>query len=140
MRGTFICKNCAAPITSVLEVMSLKDPAVKKPVHLDQQPICAPGMAYKSYEPIELSYDPDKPADLEFAPQFWLNVEDVAATVKLTRKTHRLNGCCGLDGCDGPNMVCKQCRAEAGTLRTDCWTPEIFIPDKTNIEFKREDK
>jgi hypothetical protein len=40
------------------------------------------------------------------------------------------HGCCGSDGCDGPNRACI-CGAVLGTERSDCWTPaEIrFLPD-----------
>lgn len=34
----------------------------------------------------------------------------------------RSHGCCGLDGCDGPNQACANCGAIVGTARTDCWT------------------
>lgn len=33
----------------------------------------------------------------------------------------RLNGCCALDGHDGPNQVCAGCGAEVATLKNDCW-------------------
>lgn len=33
----------------------------------------------------------------------------------------RLNGCCRLDGCDGPNLVCAGCGAEIATEQSDCW-------------------
>ena len=32
------------------------------------------------------------------------------------------NGCCGSDGCDGPNRACGGCGLVVGTARTDCWT------------------
>src|SRR5687767_4153078 len=35
----------------------------------------------------------------------------------------RANGCCGLDGCDGPNLVCGAGH-EIGTERSDCWIPQ----------------
>lgn len=40
-------------------------------------------------------------------------------------------GCCGLDGCDGPNQQCSSCGAIVGTAWTDCWTQyELrFLPD-----------
>lgn len=140
MRGRFFCKHCGAAITDVIEILSLKDPAIRKPEFIDQQPICTAGKAYKSLEPIQRSYDPERPANLEFSPQYWLNIEDIKAATKLTRKANRLNGCCGLDGCGGPNVLCANCGAEAGTMQSDCWTPLIFIPDKKNIEFKRENQ
>jgi hypothetical protein len=39
----------------------------------------------------------------------------------------RLNGCCGLDGCDGPNLVCRFCMAEIAVERSDCWTPQEVV-------------
>ena len=42
----------------------------------------------------------------------------------------RRNGCCGLDGCDGPNTMCA-CGAELATEKSDCWMPHavVFEPD-----------
>lgn len=34
----------------------------------------------------------------------------------------RNSGCCGHDGCDGPNRLCPGCGAEVATLSDDCWT------------------
>jgi hypothetical protein len=36
----------------------------------------------------------------------------------------RRNGCCGLDGQDGPNLVC-DCGAEFATESSDCWTAQV---------------
>lgn len=33
----------------------------------------------------------------------------------------RNSGCCGHDGCDGPNRRCPHCHHEVATLRDDCW-------------------
>ncbi len=48
-------------------------------------------------------------------PDYWnngggrvpVNLSDLVGT-KHHDDLHRLNGCCGLDGCDGPNVVCLQ--------------------------------
>lgn len=45
----------------------------------------------------------------------------------------RLNGCCGLDGCDGPNKVCLNGH-EIGTEKSDCWVPHLFIFGKDKVE------
>ncbi len=37
----------------------------------------------------------------------------------------RRAGCCGLDGLDGPNVVCA-CGAEVGTEWSDCWMPHAL--------------
>ncbi|NLU66175.1 hypothetical protein [Streptomyces sp. HNM0574] len=44
--------------------------------------------------------------------------------LRLTADRRRRNGCCGLDGCDGPNLLCAGCGAEIATRRSDCWTPQ----------------
>ncbi|MGD3109290.1 hypothetical protein [Streptomyces sp. YGL11-2] len=43
----------------------------------------------------------------------------------------RLNGCCGLDGLDGPNLACGNCGAEVATQQSDCWSQQLIalIPD-----------
>lgn len=33
----------------------------------------------------------------------------------------RRNGCCGMDGLDGPNLACGGCGADVATERNDCW-------------------
>ena len=138
MKGKFHCTGCGTALTGELEILSLKDPGVTKPRLADLTPVCEPGAGYKSYEPLLRSFDSQRPAKLEFRPQFWLNPKDVEGTTERTAKAGRLNGCCGLDGCDGPNLVCKKCGAEIGTLQSDCWTPLIFVPDNENTEFRKE--
>jgi hypothetical protein len=63
-----------------------------------------------------------------------VNIEDVVHT-RLTNAVGRLNGCCGLDGMDGPNLLCQGCGAEIATKKTDCWMPHcvIFAPATTKI-------
>jgi hypothetical protein len=48
-----------------------------------------------------------------------VNLADMRSWYRHT-DLRRLNGCCGLDGCDGPNRLC-DCGAEIGTERSDCW-------------------
>lgn len=47
----------------------------------------------------------------------------------------RSGGCCGLDGCDGPNQQCAACGSILGTARTDCWTAKEvrFWPDRVRV-------
>ncbi|QNQ12128.1 hypothetical protein H3Z74_19650 [Sphingomonas alpina] len=85
------------------------------------------GIAFKSYAPITRSYG-DEREPLDFIPQYWINPDDLTDAVGNTRNSRRLSGCCGLAGSNGPNQVCR-CGAEIGTLRTDCWSPRIFIPE-----------
>jgi hypothetical protein len=53
--------------------------------------------------------------------------------VRLTTDPHRLNGCCGLDGCDGPNLQCENCGTYVATKMTDCWQLHCIVFDPTTI-------
>jgi hypothetical protein len=48
-----------------------------------------------------------------------VNINDLIGT-KPHPDASRLNGCCGLDGLDGPNLVCENGH-EIATAMTDCW-------------------
>jgi hypothetical protein len=54
-----------------------------------------------------------------------VNLADLVGT-KHHPDFHRLNGCCGLDGCDGPNLICPNGH-EIGTENSDCWMPHAAI-------------
>jgi len=49
----------------------------------------------------------------------------------------RLNGCCGMDGCDGPNRLCA-CGAEVATEKSDCWMPHALIFEPEAVELVDE--
>jgi hypothetical protein len=55
--------------------------------------------------------------------------------INLTKTTdlHRLNGCCDLDGCDGPNMVCANCQSEVATAKLDCWMPHAVMFETSSV-------
>jgi hypothetical protein len=63
-----------------------------------------------------------------------VNVSDIL-NIKNHSNGSRLNGCCGLDGCDGPNKVCMNGH-EVATEKSDCWMPHamIFEKDKTILK------
>jgi len=67
---------------------------------------------------------------LEFHPIYYIRTDDMKSEIGNSDNPRRLNGCCGLDGCDGPNKICL-CGEHVGTEKSDCWTPLVFIP---NIE------
>ncbi|NML08516.1 hypothetical protein [Sphingomonas sp. G-3-2-10] len=136
MRKALHCTACGAQLSRPLRILSLKDPAVGRPEHEPEKPLSDPGTAYKSYEPIERSYS-DQPARLEFAPQYWINPEDLDKSVRWTRKRKRMDGCCGVAGANGPNKLCA-CGAEIGTHRTDCWTSRVFIPEPAATYWNEE--
>lgn len=137
MRKTLHCAACGATLSVPLNILSGKDPAVPSLEMEDAKPMTPAGTGFKSYEPIERSFSATS-ALLEFVPQYWVNPDDLTDAVRITKNMRRLNGCCGLDGCDGPNQLCS-CGAEIGTLRTDCWTPRVFIPVPTVTEWREEE-
>ena len=134
MKKALFCTACGAGLTGPLTIHSGKDPKVAAPEQRAKEPMMPAGEVFKSYEPIERSYG-EEPALLEFTPQHWLNPADVAEAVRMTSCVKRLGGCCGEAGSNGPNQVCR-CGAFVGTLRTDCWTPHLFIPDPAATEWR----
>jgi hypothetical protein len=134
MLAKLICTSCGTDLSGPITIHSTKNRAFKAPKHLDQQPITSAGTAIKSWEPMQKTFDPANPAKLEFSPQFWMNPSDINDAIEHVDIPSRLNGCCGLDGCNGPNMRCRVCKTEVGTRQSDCWTPDVFIPqpEQTN--------
>ncbi|MEV0093732.1 hypothetical protein [Streptomyces sp. NPDC050738] len=63
-----------------------------------------------------------------------VNQGDAPGLARVTLRG-RLNGCCGLDGCDGPNLQCRFCTAEVAVERSDCWTPQQVTFVARAVEF-----
>jgi hypothetical protein len=57
-------------------------------------------------------------------PQGFLLHPDDVTRVDLHPDIRRRNGCCGLDGLDGPNLICAGCGAEVATKQSDCWSQQ----------------
>jgi len=70
------------------------------------------------------------------AGKYAINLKDLSI-----RKYHslpsRLNGCCGLDGCDGCNLV-DGAENEIGTEKSDCWMPHCAILEPDRVILKDE--
>ena len=60
-----------------------------------------------------------------------VNLHDL---VGIKHHPHRLNGCCELDGLDGPNLLCPK-KHEIGTEKSDCWMSHAAILVK-NVCFR----
>jgi len=63
--------------------------------------------------------------------QFVVNLADLVGT-KHHSDRGRQNGCCGLDGLDGPNLTCANGH-EVGTEKSDCWMPHAAVLLETVI-------
>jgi hypothetical protein len=63
-----------------------------------------------------------------------INTKDLINT-KNHSNPSRLNGCCGLDGGDGPNKICLNGH-EVATEKSDCWMPHevLFENEKTYMK------
>ena len=113
------CRNCRAAVSG--EVAELKD--VSKLSEADGQDHLP-----KGYYRIATAEDDVIIGNGEFI----LNLKDLINTRRHSNK-HRLNGCCGLDGADGMNIVCA-CGNEIGTECSDCWMPHYAHIPQSEVE------
>ncbi|MEU3345227.1 hypothetical protein ABZ723_09510 [Streptomyces sp. NPDC006700] len=104
----FTCANCRQPLTGELkEARPRRDTETRS-----GRRIAPPRMARGTY------------AISDDAGLFIVHPDDVPGTVP--HPDHRRhNGCCGLDGLDGPNLVCAACGSEVATKQSDCWTEHL---------------
>ena len=63
-----------------------------------------------------------------------VNLNDLQNT-RYHPDSSRHNGCCGRDGCDGPNLLCSNGH-EIGTERSDCWMAHGVVLLPTVIKKK----
>ena len=75
-----------------------------------------------------------------FFPQhagwFVVNLADLRQTDHTTNPA-RLNGCCGLDGLDGHNLLCANGH-EIGVEKSDCWMPHCALLDPSLVFAERD--
>ena len=62
---------------------------------------------------------------------YWCIHANDKTGMKMTQQDSRTNGCCGPDGCDGPNMLCATCGHEVATAKFDCWMPHCVLLEPT---------
>ncbi|MEU8825204.1 hypothetical protein [Streptomyces sp. NPDC048636] len=136
----FRCRRCHGDLTVPVQEVPLPDADdAPAPYMLPEGEECPPRLCPGSF-----AYDPPHAAERVFRPHaagaalglqraglngVVLARADVHGT-ELTSLRGRRNGCCGLDGCDGPNLVCRGCAAEVATEYSDCWTPQevVLVP------------
>ena len=138
------CYACGSPLTRPVKLVSRDMHGVEEPNSQCDDPhqeIIEEGIAYQSRKPRVQSFDGRGPGHrLDFRPQYWLTPRDLLDHVGYSPIPTRHQGCCGLDGMDGPNRVCA-CGAEVGTEQSDCWTGQLFVPDPdTCVWIKRKRK
>ncbi|MFB6894129.1 hypothetical protein ACFCX4_33015 [Kitasatospora sp. NPDC056327] len=106
--AVFTCANCLLPLTGSLRRARPSADAGKRSGHRT----APPGITRGTY-----AADPDG--------GFLLHPDDAPGTAPHPDHRRR-NGCCGLDGLDGPNLVCSACGTEVATRQSDCWTPNLI--------------
>jgi hypothetical protein len=139
--AVFACRRCGALVSGDVEEVPLPDQAPAAGTRRESQPRMMPGTFAVDPEPFGPPYVPiavdsrilvsDGSRDT-----IVLSPADVRG-VERHRDRQRLNGCCGLDGTDGPNLVCAGCGAEIATEQSDCWVswhdvrlePEAVVPN-----------
>lgn len=68
--------------------------------------------------------------------KYVISIHDVI-NVRLTDDASRLNGCCGLDGRDGPNLRCSNCEVYVATKMTDCWMPHCVTLEASAVKIEQ---
>lgn len=137
VRKALHCSGCGARLSAPLAIMSGKEAGVVRPTVRDRQPLVARGTVFKSWTPQHWFYS-EPGHQLHFAPQYWLNPDDLTEVVKDTHDRKRQGGCCGETGMNGPNKICR-CGADVGTWQDDCMTPKVFIPEPSATEWRDGD-
>ncbi|GAA3624219.1 hypothetical protein ACLIYM_13055 [Streptomyces fenghuangensis] len=114
----FRCRSCRAEVTAPVREVPLPHGA-KAPCDMPRGQVCPPRLppgAFAAERFGEAGRGARGPRPVPV-----LNPGDLRGT-RHTDDPARLNGCCGLDGMDGPNLLCARCGAELATESSDCWT------------------
>lgn len=75
----------------------------------------------------------EKGEEVDLRDTIIINLKDLLHS-KYHHDRRRLNGCCGYDGVDGINRVCKN-NHEIGTEKSDCWMPHFIALRPDLVEF-----
>jgi len=126
---TFRCAECGAQVTAAVRKMPLPEDA-PAPYQMEDGRDCPPRVPPGNYavdpEPSGAPWVPSPDGAGYGVPGGPRNAIVLApADVRGLRRVAdrgRLNGCCGLDGLDGPNLACAGCGSELATESSDCWT------------------
>jgi hypothetical protein len=118
----FTCRSCGAVVTGDLAVMAMPADAPNGEEAVPRMPLGRFAVNPNSYGPPYVPTSSDSRVRVSGGPQgtIVVNPGDVLGLV-LHPDRRRRNGCCRLDGLDGPNLVCESCGSEIATEQSDCW-------------------
>ena len=128
------CRACDAALSRPVSIVTEDHLSASKPGDWkDEMPPVEPGHAIRLDHALQGTFV-DGVAVYPKVVTFVLNLDDTVG-LSNTPNYGRLNGCCGLDGCDGKNQVCV-CGEHVGTRYTDCWQPRMFTADLESAIWK----
>ena len=116
-RHVFRCSECRLPLTGPLW-------ALADPFWIDQSD-------GNPLVPVGFTWLVDGDEWTSVKDHYCVNLADVLNTVP-HRDDRRRHGCCGMDGCDGVNLMCSN-RHEVGTECSDCWMPHFLHFEPTKV-------
>jgi hypothetical protein len=127
------CRRCGASLSAPL---LLADAGALRRDAQDGRPVVGAGIVVRDPVPVVswVSSSSSGPATPEEQSPADCLVVHPDSSQKL-RSCGADHGCCGSDGCDGPNRACSACGLVVGTARTDCWTElEMrFLPEAVRL-------
>lgn len=136
MKQVLICVKCKSKLSEAVQIFKEGEPNYPAPNWIDGAPISAKGIALMSKQPMVTAIRGPKPY-LEFAPQYWMRLDDILPIVGNIDDGYLWQGCCGPSGECGPNRQCT-CGEPVGSERNDCWTPKVFVPDPKATRWQNE--
>ena len=133
------CRHCGAPLTRPVSWApeSAYDPQRANPPERPGSWV-PPGslIRFAKADVVPVSRRGEVIGSHEHSPAGALALNPVDVIAEQWRSIpERDGGCCGSDGCDGPNRRCL-CGAVLATERSDCWTPaEVrFLPTAVEVQ------
>jgi hypothetical protein len=118
---TFLCALCKVPVTQKV-TFTIKPPRIPKRI---PESISYPPRGHYAIGNPRMYDKSDK--------NYTFNLKDL---INIVQHPGRRAGCCGSDGCQGPNILCTN-RHEIGTEFSDCHHEYHFVevnPDNVMID------
>ena len=106
-----ICLHCSVPVTNKLRIISHADTCQEMG---------------ENYLQLGTIVEEDGSFVRNRKGCYIVNSGDVIHA-HLTSDSTRIQGCCGLDGCDGPNLRCNGCNSYLATQMSDCWMAHCVV-------------
>jgi hypothetical protein len=121
-RVCFCCNRCDAAITRILMVADTSQYTTRGGESWKFGEPCFPaGVAIKERGDVWQAY-----------AGCWLVQEDDVIGLSVTHWVERTNGCCGMTGWRGPNLVCRR-GEHVASAETDCTVPNFVALSKDRV-------